>query len=472
MATTRLIPLHTGKGRNFGKAIRNVIGYVSNPKKTHQGELVTGFGCNPETADGEFLLMKREYIAQTGRLRGKDDVIAYHLRQSFVPGEITPEEANRIGCELAKRFTHGQHAYVVATHEDRRHVHSHIIFSAVNLDCDRKFRDFLGSGRALGRLSDTLCVENGLSIIEKPQHTTLTYDKWLGDRAKQPQREEMRATIDEIMRKKPESFDALLSVLREKGWEIKHGKRMSARAPGQVRFKRLDSLGEEYSEKTLRAALDERREWKPKERRKGQKSKIEHTSVSLLVDVQAKLQQGKGGGYARWAKVFNAKQMAQTLTYLSEHHIQNVAELAEKTKAATLRHGELLKKMKNEEAQIREVAELKKHVLDYLRTRETYAAYKKSGYAREFLIEHEQEILIHRAAKQAFDERKLTRLPTVQTLQTEYEALTMQRKKDYAEYRDAKNEMRELLTVRSNVERILSEPMEQRDDAAQKKQER
>lgn len=404
MATTRLIPLHTGKGRKFGKAIRNVIGYVSNPKKTHQGELVTGFGCNPETADGEFLLMKREYIAQTGRLRGKDDVIAYHLRQSFVPGEITPEEANRIGCELAKRFTHGQHAYVVATHEDRRHVHSHIIFSAVNLDCDRKFRDFLGSGRALGRLSDTLCVENGLSIIEKPQHTTLTYDKWLGDRAKQPQREEMRATIDEIMRQKPESFDALLSVLREKGWEIKHGKRMSARAPGQVRFKRLDSLGEEYSEKTLRAALDERREWKPKERRKGQKSKIEHTSVSLLVDVQAKLQQGKGGGYARWAKVFNAKQMAQTLTYLSEHHIQNVAELAEKTKAATLRHGELLKKMKNEEAQIREVAELKKHVLGYLRTREIYATYKKSGYARKFLIEHEQEILIHRAAKQAFDE--------------------------------------------------------------------
>ena len=472
MATTRLIPLHTGKGRNFGKAIRNVIGYVSNPKKTHQGELVTGFGCNPETADGEFLLMKREYIAQTGRLRGKDDVIAYHLRQSFVPGEITPEEANRIGCELAKRFTHGNHAFIVAVHNNTDVIHSHIIFSAVNLACDRKFRDFLGSGRALGKLSDTLCVENGLSIIEKPQHTTLTYDKWLGDRATQSQREEMRATIDEIMRQKPESFDALLSVLREKGWEIKHGKRMSARAPGQVRFKRLDSLGEEYSEKVLRAALDEKLEWKPKERRKGQKSKIEHTRVSLLVDVQAKLQQGKGGGYARWAKVFNAKQMAQTLTYLSEHHIQNLAELAEKTEAATSRHGELLRKVKNEEARMKEIAELKKHVLGYLRTRETYAAYKKSGYARKFLVEHEQEILIHRAAKQAFDERKLTKLPTVQTLQTEYESLMTQRKKDYAEYRAAKDEMRELLTVRANVERILNEPMEQRDGAAQKKQER
>ena len=472
MATTRLLPLHIGKGRTVGTAIQAIIDYVENPEKTDYGNLIASWQCDSRVADSEFLFSKQQYIRNTGRVRGSDDVIAYHLRQSFRPGEITPEEANRIGCELAKRFTHGDHAFIVATHTNTSSVHNHLVFSAVNLECDRKFRDFLGSGRALGRLSDTLCVENGLSIIEKPQHTTLTYDKWLGDRARQPQREEMRATIDEIMRQKPESFDALLSVLREKGWEIKRGKRMSVRAPGQVRFKRLDSLGEEYSEKTLRAALDEKLEWKPKERRKGQKPKIEHTSVSLLVDVQAKLQQGKGGGYARWAKVFNAKQMAQTLTYLSEHHIQNLSELAEKTKAATLRHGELLKKMKNEEAQIREVAELKKHVLGYLRTRETYAAYKKSGYARKFLVEHEQEILIHRAAKQAFDERELTRLPTVQTLQTEYEALTMQRKKDYAEYRDAKNEMRELLTVRANVERILNEPMEQRDDAARKKQER
>ena len=468
MATTRLMPLHIGKGQTAGDAIKRALGYIKDPMKTENGILVTSYGCTPQTAEAEFMLMRREYLTITGRRRGKDDVLAYHLRQSFKPGEITPEEANRIGCELAKRFTHGNQAFIVATHTNTSSVHNHLVFSAVNLECDRKFRDFLGSGRALGRLSD----KNGLSIIEKPQHTTLTYDKWLGDRAKQPQREEMRATIDEIMRQKPESFDALLSALREKDWEIKRGKRMSVRAPGQIRFKRLDSLGEEYSEKTLRAALDEKREWQPKERRKGQKPKIEHTRVSLLVDVQAKLHQGKGGGYARWAKVFNAKQMAQTLTYLSEHHIQNLAELAEKTEAATSRHGELLRKVKNEEARMKEIAELKKHVLGYLRTRETYAAYKKSGYARKFLVEHEQEILIHRAAKQAFDERKLTKLLTVQTLQTEYESLMTQRKKDYAEYRAAKDEMRELLTVRANVERILNEPMEQRDGAAQKKQER
>ena len=167
---------------------------------------MTCFGCNPETADGEFLLMKREYIARTGRRRGKDDVIAYHLRQSFVPGEITPEEANRIGCELAKRFTHGQHAYVVATHEDRRHVHSHIIISAVNLDCDRKFRNFWGSSKAIQRLSDTLCIQNGLSIIEQPKGHSKSYNKWLGNEAKTSQRDGLREAIDDALARQRNVF--------------------------------------------------------------------------------------------------------------------------------------------------------------------------------------------------------------------------------------------------------------------------
>ena len=173
MATTRLMPLHIGKGQTAGDAIKRALGYIKDPTKTENGILVTSYGCTPQTAEAEFMLMRREYLTITGRRRGKDDVLAYHLRQSFKPGEITPEEANRIGCELAKRFTHGNHAFIVATHNNTSAIHSHIIFSAVNLDCDRKFRDFLGSGRALGRLSDTLCVENGLSIIEKLQHTRI-----------------------------------------------------------------------------------------------------------------------------------------------------------------------------------------------------------------------------------------------------------------------------------------------------------
>ena len=468
MATTRLIPLHTGKGRNFGKAIRNVIGYVSNPKKTHQGELVTGFGCNPETADGEFLLMKREYIAQTGRLRRKDDVIAYHLRQSFVPGEITPEEANRIGCELAKRFTHGQHAYVVATHEDRRHVHSHIIISAVNLDCDRKFRNFWGSSKAIRRISDTLCIQNGLSIIEQPKGHSKSYNKWLGNEAKTSQRDGLRAAIDAALACQPKDFEELLTMLQRGGWEVKRGKRISLKGKGQERFKRLDSLGEDYSEAALRAIIAGEKEHHPREKKTVQPMR----QVNLLVDIQAKLQAGKGAGYERWAKVFNLKQMAQTLNYLSENNLMNIEDLTAKTDASIARVHELQVTIRETEKRMAELHALKGHIINYVKTREVYAAYRMAGYSKKFVAEHEQEIKLHQAAKEAFSALGTQKIPKVKEIQAEYDALREKKKQAYAAYHQAQDEMRQLLTVRANVERILGVEEKEKERQKEKKKER
>ena len=468
MATTRLIPLHTGKGRNFGKAIRNVIGYVSNPKKTHQGELVTGFGCNPETADGEFLLMKREYIAQTGRLRGKDDVIAYHLRQSFVPDEITPEEANRIGCELASRFTHGQHAYVVATHEDRRHVHSHIIISAVNLDCDRKFRNFWGSSKAIRRLSDTLCIQNGLSIIEQPKGHSKSYNKWLGNEAKTSQRDVLREAIDAALARQPKDFEELLTMLQRGGWEVKRGKRISLKGKGQERFKRLDSLGEDYSEAALRAIIAGEKEHHPREKKTVQPMR----QVNLLVDIQAKLQAGKGTGFERWAKVFNLKQMAQTLNYLSENNLMNIEDLTAKTDAATARVHELQVTIRETEKRMAELHALKGHIINYVKTREVYAAYRMAGYSKKFVAEHEQEIKLHQAAKEAFSALGKQKIPKVKEIRAEYDTLREKKKQAYAAYHQAQDEMRQLLTVRANVDRILGIEEKEKERQAEKKKER
>ena len=171
MATTRIMPLHVGEGRTESRAISDIIDYVANPQKTDHGRLITGYECDSHVADAEFMLAKRQYIAATGRVRGADDVIAYHVRQSFCPGEIAPEEANRLGVEFAKRFTKGKHAFIVCTHIDKAHVHNHIIWSSINLDCDRKFRNFWGSTKAVRHLSDTICIENGLSIVENPSPT-------------------------------------------------------------------------------------------------------------------------------------------------------------------------------------------------------------------------------------------------------------------------------------------------------------
>ena len=234
MATTRLMPLHVGKGRSVSSAIRDIIDYVENPEKTEEGRLITSYQCNARIADKEFLFAKKLYIQKTGRERGADDVIAYHLRQSFVPGEITPEEANRLGRELAMRFTKGRNAFFVCTHIDKHHVHNHIIINAVNLDCDRKLRNFWGSTKAIRRLNDTLCIENGYSIVENPKQHGKSYNKWLGDNAPVSNRERLCYVIDEALKQKPESFAALLDLLRQAGYEIKNADKSNPSLRGKT----------------------------------------------------------------------------------------------------------------------------------------------------------------------------------------------------------------------------------------------
>ncbi len=468
MATTRLMPLHIGKGQTAGDAIKRALGYVKDPAKTENGILVTSYGCTPQTAEAEFMLMRREYLTITGRRRGKDDVLAYHLRQSFKPGEITPEEANRIGCELAKRFTHGQHAYVVATHEDRRHVHSHIIISAVNLDCDRKFRNFWGSSKAIRRLSDTLCIQNGLSIIEQPKGHSKSYNKWLGNEAKTSQRDGLREAIDAALARQPKDFEELLTMLQRGGWEVKRGKRISLKGKGQERFKRLDSLGEDYSEAALRAIIAGEKEHHPREKKTVQPMR----QVNLLVDIQAKLQAGKGAGYERWAKVFNLKQMAQTLNYLSENNLMNIEDLTAKTDAAIARVHELQVTIRETEKRMAELHTLKGHIINYVKTREVYAAYRMAGYSKKFVAEHEQEIKLHQAAKEAFSALGTQKIPKVKAIQAEYDALREKKKQAYAAYHQAQDEMRQLLTVRANVERILGIEEKEKERQKEKKKER
>ena len=465
MATTRIMPLHVGKGRTESSAISDIIDYVANPQKTDGGKLITGFACDSRTADAEFLLAKRQYIAATGRVRGKDDVIAYHVRQSFMPGEITPEEANRLGVEFAKRFTKGKHAFVVCTHIDKAHVHNHIIWSSVTLDCDQKFRNFWGSTKAVRQLSDTICIENGLSIVENPKPHGKSYNKWLGDQAKPSHRELLRMAIDQALAQKPADLDALFQLLQDAGCEVsKRGKSYRLKLPSWDRVARLDSLGEGYTLDDLLAVLSGQKEHTP---RKKSVVRAAPPKVNLLVDIQAKLQAGKGAGYARWAKVFNLKQMAQTMNFLTEHNLLDYAVLEGKADVATARHNELSAQIKAAEKRMAEIAVLRTHIVNYAKTRETYVAYRKAGYSKKFREEHEADILLHQAAKNAFEDLGVKKLPTVKSLQAEYAQLLDDKKKAYGEYRRSREEMRELLTAKANVDRILN--IEAEHDAEKEK---
>ena len=416
---------------------------MANPQKTDHGRLITGYECDSRVADAEFMLAKRQYIAATGRVRGADDVIAYHVRQSFFPGEITPEEANRLGVEFAKRFTKGKHAFIVCTHIDKAHVHNHIIWSS----------------------SDTLCIENGLSIVENPKPHGKSYDQWLGDQAKPSHRELLRATIDNALAQKPADLNELLKLLRESGCEVsKRGKSYRLKLPGWSKVSRLDSLGEGYTLEDLLAVLAGNKEHTPRQKSAKQ---ADPPKVNLLLDIQAKLRDGKGAGYVRWAKVFNLKQMAQTVNFLTEHQLLDYAELAEKAAAATAHHNELSAKIKAAEKRMAEIAVLRTHIINYAKTRDTYVAYRKAGYSKKFREAHEEEILLHQAAKNVFDDMGVKKLPKVKELQAEYARLLEEKKMTYAEYRRSREEMRELLAAKANVDRLLN--MEAEHDTEREK---
>ncbi len=462
MATTRIMALHTSRGRSVAKVLRDVTDYMENPLKTEGGELISSFECDAETADAEFLLSKARYFSNTGRDQKQRDVIAYHIRQSFKPGEITPAEANRIGYDLAMRFTKGRHAFLVCTHTDRAHIHNHVVWNSTTLDCSGKWRDFFRSGRALRRLSDTLCVEHGLSVIENPapghgKH----YGAWLGDTRPATHQDVLRAAIDAALGQAPPAFEDFLLLMRKAGYTVNdERKHITFLLPGWGQPVRMDTLKGQHTE----AAVRERIGSPPVRSSGGRVSGVPEPQrkPGLLIDIQAKIQQGKGPGYERWAKVFNLKQAAQTLIYLQEHSVDSYEELRVKTAAATARFNDLSAQIKALEAGLKANADLQKHIINYSKTRKTYEAYRKAGYSKKFRAEHDTDILLHQTAKKAFDALgygKGKRIPTVATLRAEYAAALEEKRNAYAGYRVAKAEMRELLVARENVDRLLNVPI-------------
>ena len=299
---------------------------------------------------------------------------------------------------------------------------------------------------------DTICFEHQLSVIENPKRHGKSYNKWLGDKAKPSQRELLRTAIDTALEKHPDTIDELWIMLQEAGYEVKRrGKTVSLQAPNHKAPARLSSLGEGYSESDLLAILAGEKAHTPRKKA----AVLEAPKPSLLIDIQAKLDAGKGTGYEQWAKVFNIKQIAQTINFLRENSGMDYDELVRQTDAATARFNTLSAQIKAAETRMAEIAVLKTQVINYAKTRKIFDGYKASRYSKKYLAEHEADILLHRAAKKTFNDMQLKKLPTVKSLQAEYAALLSEKKAAYSEYRQARDEMKKLLVYRANAEKIL-----------------
>ncbi len=444
MATTRIMSLHISKGKSAAKCIKERLDYIMNPGKTDDGALVSTYGCAPKTAANEFMLCRSEYLMKTGRAI-PNEIIGYHIRQAFKPGEITPEEANRIGNELASKISNDEYSYVVATHTDRKHIHNHIIMCPFPLDGEHKYRDMKCSAKDLVRISDELCRENGLSTVSRPQDKTVTYDKWLGNNKKITARDYLRMAIDAALRLNPDGFDALMQLMEEAGCLIKRGMHTSIKPPTGKRYIRLDSLGTEYSEAALRETLEGCHIHVPKVPR----GEYTASQVKCLIDIEAKLRAGKGKGYKVWAERHNIDAKAQSIIYLKENHIGSIAELEDQILELKSERNHLQAEIREVQNRMKEINRLRQAIRDYGRTKEIYTQYRKSGWSPKFYNEHREAIEAHKKAQAVYSSVG-GKMPTQKELTAEYGALREQKNRYNAEIEKLKPTLETLNHIRYN----------------------
>ncbi len=426
--------------------MKAAIAYICNPAKTDGKLLVSSFGCAAETADIEFAWTRRHAI-------DKGTNLGRHLIQAFQPGEVTPEEAHEIGMELARSVLGGKYELVLTTHTDRDHIHNHLIFNAVSFADHRHCHSNKHSYHEIRRVSDRLCKEHGLSVIVPGEEKGKSYIEYTAAKEGKSYKAKLKQSIDRLIPGCKDLEELLLRLQRE-GYEVKRGKYISCKAPGQERFTRLKTLGVDYTEEALatRIAGGIRPSRKPKQR---------NGRLSLLIDIQNNMKAQESAGYHHWATVENLKRAADTMNFLTEHGIGSYEELAERCDAASAATLRIKAELRASEEKLSALTLLAKHTDTYRRTKPVYDKYKAARDKEKFLRGFESEIILFESSAKALKAMGVDKLPAAQRLQKETEELTARRTVLQAELRKAQTEERQYDTLRRNVDILLSQPKEQ-----------
>ena len=430
MAVTKIHPIKS--------TLKKALDYIENPAKTDEKMLVSSFACSYETADIEFELLLSQAMQ-------KGNNLAHHLIQSFAPGETTPEQAHEIGQQLADEVLQGKYPYVLTTHIDKGHVHNHVIFCAVDMVNQRKYVSNRQSYAYIRRTSDRLCKEHGLSVVMPGQDRGKSYAEWDAHRKGTSWKAKLKTAIDAAI-PHAKDFDDFLRLLQEQGYEVKRGKYVSFRAPGQGRFTRCKTLGEAYTEEAITERIKGRfAERKPKENRK----------ISLRIDLENSIKAQQSAGYEKWAKLHNLKQAARTLNFLTEHEIDSYPDLESRVAEITAASTEAAAALKAAERRLAEMAVLIKDVTTCKELRPLLQEYQRAADKKQFRRKHEGTLILYEAAAKALKEQGFQKLPDLYALKNEYKQLAEQKDQMQRQYNDAKRQMQEYGIIKQNVDGIL-----------------
>ena len=432
------------------KAIRGTlskaIAYILNPEKTDEKLLVSSYGCASETAAREF-----EWTRKIAEQKGMNPVriIARHVIQSFEIGEVTPELAHEIGKQFADEILGGKYEYVLTTHIDKDHVHNHLIFNAVDFVDYHAYKSYKRIYYDMREVSDRLCKENGLSVIPPSQNKGMGYKEYTEAKRGTSWKQKLKQTIDRLVIT-AKDYDDFLRLMQEAGYEIKTGKYISFRAEGQERFTRSKTIGENYTEERIKERIAGRTP------RRSQRQTTPK-GISLIGDIQERIRLIDSKGYEHKAKLTILKEAARTLNYLTENNLLQYADLEKKVEDVHGSYDRTGKELKGVEARLREVQTLIKNISNYQRLKPVYDAFQKAKDKPGFKAKHEAELVIFEAARSTLlamqgDEK----LPSLKTLQAEQQRLLEEQQRLYDERAKLKKEVKQIETIRSNVDAFLA----------------
>lgn len=432
------------------KAIRGTlskaIAYILNPEKTDEKLLVSSYGCASETAAREF-----EWTRKIAEQKGMNPVriIARHVIQSFEIGEVTPELAHEIGKQFADEILGGKYEYVLTTHIDKDHVHNHLIFNAVDFVDYHAYKSYKRIYYDMREVSDRLCKENGLSVIPPSQNKGMGYKEYTEAKRGTSWKQKLKQTIDRLVIT-AKDYDDFLRLMQEAGYEIKTGKYISFRAEGQERFTRSKTIGENYTEERIKERIAGRT---PRRNRRQTVPK----GISLIGDIQERIRLIDSKGYEHKAKLTILKEAARTLNYLTDNNLLQYADLEKKVEDVHSSYDRTGKELKGVEARLREVQPLIKNISNYQRLKPVYDAFQKAKDKPGFKAKHEAELVIFEAARSTLlamqgDEK----LPSLKTLQAQQQRLLDEQQRLYDERAKLKKEVKQIETIKSNVDTFLA----------------
>jgi len=426
--------------------LSKAIAYILNPEKTDEKLLVSSYGCASETAAREF-----EWTRKIAEQKGMNPVriIARHVIQSFEIGEVTPELAHEIGKQFADEILGGKYEYVLTTHIDKDHVHNHLIFNAVDFVDYHAYKSYKRIYYDMREVSDRLCKENGLSVIPPSQNKGMSYKEYTEAKRGTSWKQKLKQTIDRLVIT-AKDYDDFLRLMQEAGYEIKPGKYISFRAEGQERFTRSKTIGENYTEERIKERIAGRTP------RRSQRQTTPK-GISLIGDIQERIRLIDSKGYEHKAKLTILKEAARTLKYLTENNLLQYADLEKKVEDVHSSYDRTGKELKGVEARLREVQPLIKNISNYQHLKPVYDAFQKAKDKPSFKAKHEAELVIFEAARSTLlamqgDEK----LPSLKTLQAEQQRLLEEQQRLYDERAKLKKEVKQIETIKSNVDTFLA----------------